>query len=145
MGDDDLVVKAKLHRRDDYRPYVTIPIEDLDPNNTVPDWNTVSKDKNVANNEKTTNNSDQRKGNKRGASNSPEDARTRKRMNGEEIDDWQVAEFLFAFLEGTATRPKYENLDWNTVANREENNFLEEAVAKPEEAKESSSEDERDD
>merc|ERR1711954_585099 len=41
MGEDDLVVKVKYHFKDDYRPYVSISIEDIDPNGTVKDWDLV--------------------------------------------------------------------------------------------------------
>ena len=52
------------------------------------------------------------KGPKRNASRSPED-RSSKRSNREEVDDFQIAEFIHAFLEGTATKPRYQNLNWN--------------------------------
>merc|ERR1712081_121298 len=41
MGEDDLVVKVKYHFKDDYRPYVSINIDDIDPNGTVKDWDLV--------------------------------------------------------------------------------------------------------
>merc|ERR1711954_403063 len=52
MGDNDLIVKAKLNKRDDYRPYVTISIVDLGPNNTVPDWDIMTKMKRTLINKK---------------------------------------------------------------------------------------------
>ena len=32
------------------------------------------------------------------------------------VDDWQVAEYLHAFIEGTVTKPSYGNLDWSKEA-----------------------------
>merc|ERR1712112_8890 len=58
------------------------------------------------------------KAGKRSASQSPE-IRQSKRTNREQIDDWQVAEFIHAFLEGTITKPKYANLDWLAEARTE--------------------------
>merc|ERR1712081_102701 len=55
------------------------------------------------------------KAGKRAASRSPDD-RLAKRGNREDIDDWQVAEFIHEFLEGTRTKPKYTNLDWSREA-----------------------------
>ena len=45
---------------------------------------------------------------KRGATESPETRKT-KRAN---IDDWQVCEFVWAYLEGTKTQPENKNLTW---------------------------------
>merc|ERR1711954_366591 len=45
---------------------------------------------------------------KRGPVESPE-RRAAKRSN---IYDWQVCEFVWAFLEGTKTTPDYKNLTW---------------------------------
>merc|ERR1712081_73072 len=55
------------------------------------------------------------KSGKRNASRSPED-RSSKRSNREDVDDFQIAEFIHAFLEGRATKPCYENLNWNLEA-----------------------------
>merc|ERR1711954_311780 len=55
------------------------------------------------------------KAGKRAASRSPDD-RQAKRGNREDIDDWQVAEVIHEFLEGTRTKPKYTNLDWSREA-----------------------------
>merc|ERR1712081_87677 len=117
MGTDDLVIKIKYQFKDDYRPYVSIKLEDLDPNDTVPEWDLVmdrrkddnSKDKVKDPFEWNT------KGPKRNASRSPED-RSSKRSNREEVDDFQIAEFIHAFLEGTATKSRYQNLNWNLEA-----------------------------
>ena len=57
---------------------------------------------------------------KRGAVESPEGHKS-KRSN---IDDWQVQEFVWAFLEGTATSPNYTNLTWEL----EDTNVLENEV-----------------
>merc|ERR1711954_168100 len=93
------------------RPYRSINLADIDPNNSVPDWDLVMSKKKDSPVSVTPNNPfDWQKKGKRGASSSPEDRLT-KRRNREEIDDWQIAEFVHAFLEGRATRPKYQNLD----------------------------------
>merc|ERR1711954_464366 len=114
MGESDLVVKIKYNFKDDYRPYRSINLADIDPNNSVPDWDLVmSKKKDSPANATPSNPFDWQKKGKRGASSSPEN-RVTKRRNREEIDDWQIAEFVHAFLEGTATRPKYQNLDWQS-------------------------------
>merc|ERR1711954_232978 len=117
MGESDLVVKIKYQYKDDYRPYVSVNLQDIDLNDSVPDWDLVmGKKKDSSSGAPSNNPFDwQTKVGKRGASSSPEDRLT-KRRNREEIDDWQVAEFVHAFLEGTATKPKYQNLDWQTEA-----------------------------
>merc|ERR1711954_400575 len=73
----------------------------------------------------------QKKG-KRNASRSPED-RSSKRSNREKIDDWQIAEFTHEFLEGTRTKPRYQNLDWQAVvaAARQEDDIDEHGAAPP--------------
>merc|ERR1712081_32254 len=117
MGTDDLVIKIKYQFKDDYRPYVSIKLEDLDPNGTVPDWDLVMdrrKDDSSKNRVKDPFEWNT-KGPKRNASRSPED-RSSKRSNREEVDDFQIAEFIHAFLEGTATKPRYQNLNWNLEA-----------------------------
>ena len=32
------------------------------------------------------------------------------------INDWQVSEFIWAYLEGTETTPKYEDIQWEVEA-----------------------------
>merc|ERR1711954_52541 len=117
MGESDLVIKIKYQYKDDYRPYVSVSLKDIDPNDSVPDWDLVMGRRKESPSGAPSNNlfDWQTKAGKRGASSSPEDRLT-KRRNRIEIDDWQVAEFVHAFLEGTATKPKYQNLDWQTEA-----------------------------
>merc|ERR1711954_509839 len=118
MGDDDLIVKVKNHRKDDYSPYVSVPIKDIDPNETVEDWELVTlRKESVKPGEGAKNPFDwQTKKGKRGASQSPEDSRKPKRNNRDEVDDWQVAEYLHCFIEGTVTKPNYANLIWGEEA-----------------------------
>merc|ERR1712081_160520 len=99
------------------RPYVSVDINDIDPNGTVPDWDLVmDKRKAEARNIRPNNPYDwNTKAGKRNASRSPED-RSSKRSNREEVDDFQIAEFIHAFFEGTATKPRYESLNWNLEA-----------------------------
>merc|ERR1711954_170492 len=52
------------------------------------------------------------KGPKRVAENSPEGALARKKKHNSIINDWQVAEFLEAFINGTATTPRYADANW---------------------------------
>ena len=115
-GESDLQIKVKLQFKNDYRPYVAIPLSYIDPNESVPDWDLVNSRKkpNPVNPF-----SWQTKAGKRGASSSPEDARIKKKNNQEEIDDWQIAKFLYALLEGMAMTPKYVNLDWTAEARLE--------------------------
>merc|ERR1712081_43356 len=117
MGTDNLVIKIKYQFKDDYRPYVSIKLEDLDPNGMVPEWDLVmDRRKDDNSQDKVKNPFDwNTKGPKRNASRSPED-RSSKRSNREEVDDFQIAEFIHAFLEGTATKPRYQNLNWNLEA-----------------------------
>merc|ERR1711954_468994 len=116
MGESDLVIKIMYQYKDDYRPYVSVSLKDIDPNDSVPDWDLVmGKKKESPAGATPSNPFDWQTKGKRGASSSPEDRLT-KRRNQEEIDDWQVAEFVHAFLEGTATKPKYQNLDWQSEA-----------------------------
>merc|ERR1711954_205411 len=106
----------------------------IDPNGTVKDWDLVMNNKRDPKpNPESTSAFDWNtvKG-KRAASSSPEE-RTRKRNNREEIDDWQIAEYIHAFLEGTATKPKYTNINWSKDAApvAEENDPVEEAEETP--------------
>ena len=117
MGNDDLILKIKYQFKDNYRPYVSVDINDINPNGRVPDWDLVmDKRKAEARNIRPNNPYDwNTKLGKRNASRSPED-RSAKRSNREEVDDFQIAEFIHAFLEGTATKPRYENLNWSLEA-----------------------------
>ena len=114
MGETDLKVMVKHHYKNDYRPYVSVPIKDLDPNDDVPEWELVSKSSIPRENEKNPFDWKKMPG-KRGASQSPENSQRSKRQN---VSIWQIAEFLHSFLEGTATTPKYSDLDWEQEANR---------------------------
>merc|ERR1711954_280913 len=120
MGEDDLLVKVKYSYKDDYQPHCMVRICDIDPNDTVRDWDLISsKKKDSAPTMAPGSSYDwQVKAGKRSASQSPE-SREPKRSNREQIDDWQVAEFIHAFLEGTITKPKYANLDWIAEARTE--------------------------
>merc|ERR1712112_568215 len=78
----------------------------IDPNCEVPEWdlNTKPDDKDEAD--------DKFKGTKRAADSSPEGSNARKKKSNNYIDVWQVAEFLEAFINGTATEPNYGDADW---------------------------------
>merc|ERR1711954_466115 len=117
MGNDDLVIKIKYQFKNDYRPYVSVKLQDIDPNDMVPDWDLVmDRRKNYISKPKVNDPFDwSTKAGKRNASRSPED-RSSKRSNREEVDDFQIAEFIHAFLEGMATKPRYETLNWNLEA-----------------------------
>merc|ERR1711954_347471 len=135
MGESDLLIKVKYQYKDDYRPYVTVKLEDIDPNETVPDWDLVmTRRKATPPSASASGPLDwQTKIGKRQASRSPDD-RLAKRSNREDIDDWQVAEFLHEFLEGTRTKPKYTNLDWNreaALALPEEQELVEDGAVVP--------------
>merc|ERR1711954_565601 len=115
LGSKDLEVMIKIHQDFDYKPYRKIDIESLDPNGDVPNWDLVTADEKK--NEKHSNPSAAGKNaGKKEASSSPEGHRS-KRVH---IDEWQVQEFVWAFLEGTATTPKYTNLTWELEENEEE-------------------------
>merc|ERR1711954_110149 len=120
MGEDDLLVKVKYNYKDDYQPYRTVSIRDIDPNDTVREWDLITaKRKESAPPEASGSAYEwQVKAGKRSASQSPETKQS-KRTNREQIDDWQIAEFIHAFLEGTITKPKYANLDWLAEARTE--------------------------
>merc|ERR1711954_112184 len=120
MRDDDLVVKVKYSYKDDYQPYRTVRLADIDPNDTVRDWDltTVRRKESAPPVSSGSSFNWQVKAGKKNASQSPE-SREAKSTNREQIDDWQVAEFIHAFLEGTATKPRYANLDWQAEARTE--------------------------
>merc|ERR1711954_507558 len=93
MGNDDSVIKIKYQFKDDYRSYMSVKLQDIDPNDTVPDWDLVmDKRKTVTSNPKVNDPFDWNTiSGKRNASRSPED-RSSKRSNREEVDDFQIAE-----------------------------------------------------
>merc|ERR1711954_57630 len=107
LGKNDLELFMKNHEDHTTKPSRKVEISVIDPNEEVPKWDlTVSSSKNVSN---VSNPFDITKNpGKRGAVESPE-ARVSKSSN---IDDWQICEFGWAFLEGTKTVPNYKNLTW---------------------------------
>merc|ERR1711954_196924 len=117
LGKNDVLIMVKHHVDYDYRQYRPVSLDVLDPNCEVPEWdlNTKPDDKDETN--------DNFKGPKRAAESSPEGSNARKRKSNTYIDVWQVAEFLEAFLNGTATEPKYGDADWleEEVANNFDN------------------------
>ena len=90
-----------------WRPYRKVEISVVDPNGEVPKWDLTKKGDNIISKDANPFDVTKQPG-KRGPVESPEDRRA-KRTN---IDDWQVCEFLWAFLEGTKTTPEYKNLTW---------------------------------
>ena len=87
----------KHHFEYNYRPYVTIDLDTIDPNNEFPEWKyekkykSPVKDKNVANQFQW---QIKEKG-KRGASASPGGRKAKKEKN---VNNFQIAEFLWSFL-----------------------------------------------
>merc|ERR1711954_102541 len=124
LGKSDLELFMKNHQDHTWKPFRKVEISVIDPNEEVPKWDlTVSTKKNVPD---ATNPFDITKNpGKRGAIVSPE-ARAKKRTN---IDDWQIVEFVWAFLEGTKTVPEYKNLTWE----QEETTNVDELEAEVEE------------
>merc|ERR1711954_463083 len=131
LGKSDVVIMVKHHVEYDYRQYVPVSLDVIDPNCEVPEWdlNTKAEDKDEVD--------DNFKGAKRGAECSPEGSNARKKKTYTHIDDWQIAEFLEAFINGTATEPNYGDADWletevtsnynsdqNTTYNVESNNHI---------------------
>merc|ERR1712081_54263 len=88
------------------RQYVPISLDMIDPNCEVPEWDLNTKPN--ANPEP----SEQSKGTKRTAAGSPEGSMARKRNHESYIDDWQIAKFLEAYINGTATTPNYGDSNW---------------------------------
>merc|ERR1711954_362059 len=98
----------------DYKPYRRIELKNLDPNDEVPAWDLETKKTPLVNN--TVNPFDiGKQAGKRGAAESPEGHQAM-RMN---IDDWQVQEFVWAFLVGTSTTPNHSNLTWELEVENE--------------------------
>merc|ERR1711954_382798 len=86
MGDNNVVVKIKYQYKDDYRPYVSVSLKDIDPNDSVPDWDVVmAKKKESPAGATPSNPFDWQTPGKRGASSSPEDRLTKRRNR----EDWQ--------------------------------------------------------
>merc|ERR1712081_77730 len=109
LGQDDIEVRLKNHVQHDYRPYVKVEIETIDPNGEVPGWELTC----------TRMNPFEKKGNKRSAEESPENQTARKRNRN--IPEWKVGEFLWEFLEGTKTKPDYitEDVDLDEMEEEE--------------------------
>ena len=97
---------VKHHVQYHYLQYVPVSLDIIDPNNEVPDWdlNTKPTLKESSENEF--------KGSKRVAENSPEGSLARKKRPEGYINDWKIAEFLEAYINGTATAPNYVDSDW---------------------------------
>merc|ERR1711954_219046 len=100
LGEHDLTIWLKNHKEYDYVPYRKVEIETIDPNEEVPDWELITKDKET--NEVINSNG------KREASTSPLGRSAPKKT----INDWQLSEFIWAYLEGTQTKPQYEDKQW---------------------------------
>merc|ERR1711954_213928 len=115
LGKNDLEVMVKIHKGNDYKPYRRVEIKNIDPNNDVPAWDLTNKN-NAPQVDKVNPYDAMKQAGKRGAIESPEGHRS-KRGN---IDDWQVQEFLWAYLDGTVTEPQYSNLTWDIESNNEE-------------------------
>merc|ERR1711954_261250 len=109
--------------------------EAIDPNGDVPEWDLVSRKKDQA---KEVNPFSIPKQGKRVAEESPEDQRKKKHSN---VDDWQVAEFLHAYLEGTQVAPKYGDLDWEKESESQMNGGTEVESSDDEEDEEDATED----
>ena len=106
VGKSDLIVMVKHHYQYDYRQYVPVSLDIIDPNNEVPEWDLNTKPDTNANPE------DNFKGQKRVAEGSPDGSLARKKKHDTYINEWQVAEFLEAYINGTATTPKYGDANW---------------------------------
>merc|ERR1711954_253461 len=131
LGKSDVLIMVKHHVEYDYSQYRPVSLDVIDPNCEVPEWdlNTKPEDKDDVD--------DKFKGTKRAAESSPEGSNARKKKSNHYIDVWQVAEFLEAFINGTATEPNYGDADWletevtsnydndqNTTYNVESNNHI---------------------
>merc|ERR1711954_10371 len=100
MG-DDLLIMVKNHREHDSVPYRKVELNMIDPNSEVPEWELTSK---ILGKDE----GDKNQNGKRSAPESPEGRSAPKRL----INDWQLSEFLWAYLEGMQTTPRYDNLQW---------------------------------
>merc|ERR1711954_191199 len=107
LGNQDIELWMKNYQEYNWKPYRKIDINTVDPNEEIPKWDLTFKGEKA--NKVDVNPFDwSKQPGKRGAIESPE-ARISKRNN---IKDWQICEFLWAFLEGTTTAPNYRNLSW---------------------------------
>merc|ERR1711954_393091 len=107
LGKQDLEIMIKEHQDFDWKPYRRIELKHVDPNHKVPDWDLVSTGNKQPINAVNPFDAGKQAG-KRGPIESPE-GRQSKRSN---IDDFQILEFVWAYLEGTATQPRYSTLNW---------------------------------
>merc|ERR1711954_287341 len=112
LGANDLELYIKNYFKYDFRPYVRINIDQIDPNDTVPDWETCGSYRNPFSQNKQ-NDSLNKTENKRSAEESPEGSKMAKKRKN--ITDLQISEFLWCFLEGTETSPRYEEISWDAV------------------------------
>merc|ERR1711954_619398 len=118
LGANDLEVFIKNHFKYDFRPYVRININQIDPNDTVPDWETSGSYINPFSQSKQ-NGDINKTDNKRSAEESPEGSRMAKKKK--KITDLQISKFIWCFLEGTETSPRYEEISWDAVVTDLEN------------------------
>ena len=108
------MIMLKNHKEHDYVPYRKVEIAMFDPNGEVKEWDLTSKIPGKDNNEVNENG-------KRVAPESPEGKTAPKKK----ISDWQLSEILWAYLEGTETRPKYDDTSWDFEDEREDGNEVE--------------------
>merc|ERR1712081_66769 len=101
LGSDNLEIMLKNHKDFHYVPYRKVTLEMIDPNNEVPEWDLTCKDD-------PKNDSDENKNGKRQASESPLGKPAAKRH----VNDWQISEFIWSYLEGTQTATNYDYLPW---------------------------------
>lgn len=109
LGEEDLSVVLKNHKEHDYVPYRKVELTMIDPNAEIKDWDLTSKIPGKELNEVNANG-------KIMAPESPEGRTAPKKQ----ISDWQLSEFLWAYLEGTETTPKYDDTPWELQDEREE-------------------------
>merc|ERR1711954_201847 len=105
LGKEDLELKCKNLFQYDYRPYVKVDLSMIDPNNEIPDWDLSFKRSNPCSLQSSITLD---KGDKRQAEESPEHQKKQKRTRC--VPEWQIGEFLWEYLEGTKTTPRYEEV-----------------------------------
>ena len=131
LGNQDIELFMKNYQEYNWKPYRKIDINSVDPNGEIPKWDLTFKGEKA--NKVDVNPFDwSKQPGKRGAIESPE-ARISKRNN---IDDWQICEFLWAFLEGTTTAPNYKNLTWEKQSKEGSEDAVEEGGEAVEEVEE---------
>merc|ERR1711954_383800 len=107
LGKSDIELYMKNHKEYKWKPFRKVDIKLIDPNEEVAEWDLTMKKENMISRGANPFDITKQPG-KRGATEPPETRKT-KRSN---IDDWQVCEFVWAYLEGTKTQPEYRNLTW---------------------------------